>query len=98
MRPLESLRGWVSVVVPLLALGVQPWPLAINDRGTIVGWDWPANRDMAAVEWTSPSHVRLLPLEPAGRAYDINDRGQVVGDWNSHAFLLEPGKRHCKRP
>lgn len=85
------------VVLKTIEGGVQPWPHAINDRGTIVGWDWPADRDMAAVEWTSPSHVRLLPLEPAGRAYDINDRGQVVGDWNWHAYILEPGKRRCKR-
>jgi probable HAF family extracellular repeat protein len=90
-------RSSSPVVLETIDGALQPWPLAINDRGTIVGWAWPQNRDMAAVEWTSPTDVRLLPLDPAGRAYDINDRGQVVGDWNSHAFLLEPSKRHRKR-
>lgn len=90
-------RGSRPVVLATVEGGLQPWPQAINDRGLIVGWEWPPNRDMAAVAWTSPSHVQILPLDPAGRAYDVNDRGQIVGDWNSHAFLLEPSKRHCKR-
>ncbi|RYZ07346.1 MAG: hypothetical protein EOO73_11855 [Myxococcales bacterium] len=84
------------VLLETLAGALQPWPIGINERGAIVGWIWPEDSDMAAVEWTSPSRVRLLPLEGAAQAYDINDRGQVVGQWNSHAFILETGKRRCK--
>ena len=93
--PMKWTGRWSSpVVLDAFEGGTQPWPQAINNRGTIVGWDMPPNENAVALQWRSVRRVDPLPLEPFAIAYDLNDRGQIVGVWNSHAFLWEPRGHH----
>lgn len=85
------------VLLPTPADGTEAIPLAINDRGTMVGGATLLDGEMVAVQWPTASRVERLPL-PSGFAVarDINARGQVVGAWNGRAFFWEPAKRGCR--
>jgi uncharacterized membrane protein len=107
-------RGWLfdtrMRVLPPLPHGTTSIAFAVNDHGLVVGWSnarrWAGDR---AVVWRGPRH-RVLDLNAclprwakrAGivlrGAYDVNNRGQVVGvagvptsnGEHAHAFLLTP--------
>jgi uncharacterized membrane protein len=107
-------RGWLfdtrMRVLPTLPHGTASSAFAVNDHGLVVGWS-NARRKAGdrAVVWRGPRH-RVLDLNTclprwakrAGivlrGAYDVNDRGQVVGvagvrtpdGEHAHAFLLTP--------
>lgn len=72
---------------------------AINDYGVMVGYARvPETGTGGATQWDTPTTPRALPLGPLfSRAYDINNRGQIVGaygnptaDWK--AFVWFPGE------
>lgn len=76
--------------------------LAINNRGTVVGWSKTNNTTIRAVMWApnAEAPINLNSLIPAGSAWQlqvatsINDRGWIVG-WGLYngqrrAFLLRP--------
>lgn len=89
-------------------LGGKGWntPMAINNRGDIVGFsDLPGDLvdgvltpNFHAFIWTKETgkmtDIGVLPGDSLSEALDINDRGQVVGISipSLHAFLYEDGK------
>ena len=68
--------------------GVQSYATAINDAGVIVGFVNTAGVRISAVRWT-PSGVggayvvEDLGLGAGSRAFDINNAGEIVGDYRS---------------
>ncbi|WP_127508561.1 hypothetical protein [Actinoplanes solisilvae] len=79
--------------------GSDDWtPVAINDRGWIVGNAW-AGTDLRAYLWRAGSFVDLGTLGGSGaEAIDIDNRGQILGlsqpagaDAATHAFLWRDG-------
>ena len=53
---------------------------AINNQGHVVGWTYPADQFVAFIWSPEKGRRPIPPLEGKGsRAYDINDKGQVVG-------------------
>lgn len=65
-------------------------PRAINGSGQVVGWTGSPTR---AFIWTQGIGVQELPHFAAGPsvAYDVNDRGQVVGESAGHAVRWTNG-------
>lgn len=77
---------------------IESFPRAINDRGAIAGSDT-TDSDLTAIRWLAPDEVERVPLGAIqSDAFDINNRGDIVGgyyaagmaDW--HGFLWEPRK------
>lgn len=89
-------------------LGGKGWntPMAINNRGDIVGFSdlsgdvtgGVLNANFHAFIWTRQTgrmtDIGVLPGDSLSEALDINDRGQVVGISipSLHAFIYENGK------
>lgn len=71
-------------------------PVAINNRGLIVGRDTTA--DSISIQWPSVARVERVPLGPReSYATDVNECGDIAGihdagltEWQ--AFLWEPGR------
>ena len=87
MRDLGTLGGHRSIAV------------AINDRGQITGMSETKKGEpyVSAFLWENGKMRLLAPQtksDPvlAPWATDINDRGQVVGEWRLHPFLWQDGK------
>lgn len=62
--------------------GLPPsaFPLAINDRGTVVGWLRGPSGDLRAFSWRAGSVTELPGLGgPTSSAEDVNDSGAVAG-------------------
>jgi len=83
-------------------LGLPPgsWRLldaAINARGLVVGTlATPPTHDFKiAVLWQNGTPIVLPTLPPNGQAqaFDINDRGEAVGDSGGQAVLWVPRER-----
>lgn len=68
----------------------QAW--AINARGQIVGVSKTASGVEHAFLWQSGEMIDLGTGDSWSRAYDINDRGQIVGWSGSHAVLWDKGE------
>ena len=81
MRDLGTLGGHDSRAV------------AINERGQVVGSSFVKYSDYPFL-WQKGKMINLGSLRKGigGDAYDINNRGQIVGESNRHAFLWEKGK------
>ncbi|MEI9947752.1 MAG: hypothetical protein WDO74_01945 [Pseudomonadota bacterium] len=86
--------------------GKESLPVAINDRGLMVGTDSPPRSRLpppgsknVAVQWESTKRIAALPLEAtASSASDVSDCGDVVGyrripghDWR--AYLWHPQRQ-----
>jgi probable HAF family extracellular repeat protein len=68
--------------------GVYSWAFAINDHGQVVGWRQVANGESRAFLWQD-GVMTDLGLE--GRAWDINNRGQVVCSTATTTYLWDNG-------
>ncbi len=95
-------------VFNLGSLGGKGWntPMAINNRGDIVGFSDLAgdvsggqlNANFHAFLWTREAgrmiDLGTLPGDSLSEALDVNDRGQIVGVSypSTHAFLWQNGK------
>lgn len=56
--------------------GVLSHAAAVNDRGDVVGVDWPSPDEVERTVLWRNGQARYLPLNNVG---DINDRGQIAG-------------------
>jgi probable HAF family extracellular repeat protein len=85
-------------------LGAQVWntPISLNNRGQIVGFANNISNNSQGFLWTRANGMKALPYigdDNAGAAYDINEKGQIVGISNGgtepygmRAFLYDHGK------
>jgi probable HAF family extracellular repeat protein len=67
-------------------------PLGINERGQIVGYSGDPRGGNSAARWDDGTLTRLATPPPSiNVAFDINNRGQVVGVSGGRAILWEDG-------
>ena len=96
LQPTDGPRARVEVVsvIDLGTLGQDAVPLAINDRGQVVGWSVTDGGERVPVLWEPRTGIRslgTLPGEPQPglqtQAEDINNAGQVVGAVHVNPFF-----------
>ncbi|MBW8038647.1 MAG: DUF3466 family protein [Planctomycetes bacterium] len=64
------------------------WATGINNAGQVVGWLNPRTVGGPAFYWDSDNGIVILDF--LSRAYDINNRGQIVGEYGGIAVLMTP--------
>jgi probable HAF family extracellular repeat protein len=91
-------------VVNLGNLGSKAWntPVSLNNHGQVVGFANNTSNTAQGFLWTRTNGMQPLPFigdDNAGVAYDINEKGQIVGisnggtePYSARAFLYENGK------
>jgi probable HAF family extracellular repeat protein len=85
-------------------LGAQAWntPVSLNNRGEVVGFAYNTENNAQGFWWTAESgSMQALPFignDNSSAAYDINEKGQIVGisnggtePYGARAFLYENG-------
>jgi probable HAF family extracellular repeat protein len=84
-------------------LGAQAWntPVSLNNHGQVVGFANNTANNAQGFVWTQESGMQALPFigdDNSGVAYDINEKGQIVGisnggsePYGARAFLYEHG-------
>jgi probable HAF family extracellular repeat protein len=85
-------------------LGTEAWntPISLNNHGQVVGFAYNAESNAQGFLWTHESgKMQPLPFigdDNAGAAYDINEKGQIVGisnggtePYGARAFLYDNG-------
>lgn len=66
---------------------------AVNNAGQVVGYSYTAQGELLPFLY-SGGKMTALASEGFGEAFDVNERGWVVGMYNFDAFLWRDGVRH----
>ena len=57
----------------------QSGAAAINDAFLVVGYNWSGAGSNGPFRWTPAGGMQPLPVPGSGSAYDVNERGDIVG-------------------
>lgn len=64
---------------------------ALNNAGQVAGTWMEGTDQQAAALWQGGTVTTIAGLAPGSIGLGLNDRGHIVGIWNSEAFLYTPG-------
>ncbi len=90
-RPFMYENG-VTTLLPSLG-GTFGQAHAVNNAGQVVGYSYTAQGELLPFLYSGGT-MTALAGEGFGEAFDINERGWVVGSYNLDAFLWRDGVRH----
>jgi probable HAF family extracellular repeat protein len=87
--PADSFGEWVIDVLGPMN-GRPTYATAINNRGVVVGYGFDATGYQVPFVWTESAGYQTIVGDALGRATDINNRGEVVGDYTPDGLGTPP--------